>query len=105
MEQNKQVEYSDWYVTVAFYTALHYFEAVLSVKPAADFDHSPNHVARNKIMKIEFGTIYNHYSILYRTSRIARYECHAPDSYDWNDANTYLAGVKKECEALIGKKI
>jgi hypothetical protein len=100
-EQGKQKEYSDWYVTVAFYTALHYFEAVLSVKPTTDFDHSPNHAVRNKIMKIEFGTIYNHYAILYRTSRIARYECHAPDSYAWNDADAYLASVKKECEAAI----
>ena len=101
-EQSKQTEYSDWYVTVAFYTALHHFEAALSVKPSAGFDHSPNHVTRNNIIKTTFKTLYPPYAILYQMSRIARYECHAPDSHDWNNAKTNLTGVKTACEAITG---
>jgi len=101
-EHGKQVEYGDWYVTVAFYTALHCFEAVLSVKPADGLDHSPNHVARNRIIKTAFGRLYPSYSVLYQTSRVARYDCHAPSSLNWVEAEKYLDIVKKGCEALVG---
>ena len=99
-EHGKQAEYGDWYVTVAFYAALHHFEAVLSVTPEAGFDHSPDHVTRNRVMKTAFRTIYRPYAALYRMSRTARYDCHAPDSHSWSIAETHLASVKRECEAL-----
>ena len=101
-EQGKQTEYSDWYVTVAFYTALHHFEAVLSTDTVTGVSHSPNHTARNRTMKTVFGKLYRPYLALYEMSRIARYECHAPDSHDWNNAKTNLDGVKTECKAITG---
>jgi hypothetical protein len=33
--QNKQAYFSDWYVTVAFYTAIHFYEAMLDVAKAS----------------------------------------------------------------------
>ncbi len=32
LEVNKQSRFSDWYITVAFYTALHYIESVIFTK-------------------------------------------------------------------------
>jgi hypothetical protein len=102
--QGKQTEYSDWYVTVAFYAALHHFEAVLSVTPEAGFDHSPNHVTRNRTIKTVFVNLYRPYVVLYEMSRTARYDCHAPSTHNWADAEVYLDDVKKECEALVRNK-
>jgi hypothetical protein len=114
--QNRQTEFSDWYVTIAFYTALHYFEAmVFAVNPTVVFgtlnakiEHSGSlgtlytersgHQLRRKLMRMNFQDIYNPYSNLYEMSRIARYDCHTPRSYNWGDAEMYLDSVRQKCE-------
>jgi len=104
-EQGKQSEYGDWYITVAFYAALHYFEAVISVKPVNELSHSRNHAVRNRVMLTTFGALYRPYAVLYRLSRSARYDCHAPDKHDWRQAENLLNEVKKECDVLVsGRK-
>jgi len=120
--QSKQSEFSDWYVTIAFYTALHYFEAMLAAaKPfvtvgglCMSIEHSgalsllyvkhSEHQIRKKLIKTNFPQIYNPYINLYEMSRTARYECHAPVAHNWVDAEFYLDGVKAGCEALVKKK-
>jgi len=119
-QRSEQVKYSDWYVTVAFYAALHYFEGMLfSVKPvipsaggvAVEHSHvlrrryntHSEHHARDKVMCSDFQPIYTPYSMLYRMSRTARYNCHAPGKHDWARAESLLDEVKKECKALVRK--
>jgi len=120
--QNKQTEFSDWYVTIAFYAALHYFEAMLSaVKPSVtvgglrmSIEHSgalsalyikhSEHQIRKKLIKANFPRLYNPYISLYEMSRTARYDCHAPAAHNWADAEFYLDDVKMGCETLMSKK-
>jgi D-alanyl-D-alanine dipeptidase len=120
VQQDEQVKFSDWYVTVAFYSALHYFEAMLfSVKPVVPaggvaVEHSDalcgvyraysTHRARDLAMRSLFQQIYAPYSALYRMSRTARYNCYMPGKHDWKRAETLLDSVKKECETLIRNK-
>ena len=117
-----QTRFSDWYVTVVFYTALHYFEAMLfKVKPSVQFgtlsatvEHSGSlstfyvkhseHQIRKKLMRTNFPQIYNPYRTLYEMSRTARYDCHTPSTHNWADAEAYLDDVKRECETLVGNK-
>jgi len=108
-QQKQQAYFSDWCITIAFYTALHSFEAVIAAnKPTirsgvtnAAVEHSPSHYARNEIMKSLFNNIHRPYAALYRMSRIARYDCHAPNSHNWADAEVFLGDVKNECGKLI----
>jgi hypothetical protein len=107
VQQDKQAIFSDWYVTIAFYTALHYFEAVLSVSESVThrvsknvIKHCPNHLSRNELIKIGFSQLHPSYSALYKMSRAARYTCNAPNSYSCNRAETMLARLVKECEKL-----
>jgi len=109
VQQKQQAYFSDWCITIAFYTALHCFEAVIAAtKPNirngvinVALEHSPSHYDRNEIMKSLFNNIHRPYAALYRMSRLARYDCHAPNSYNWNDAEAFLDDVKKECGKLI----
>ena len=124
--RNGQTPFSDWYVTVAFYAALHLFEAMLSaVKPTVTIDrpnmkvkaedssslcgfyrsHSEHHV-RKLIMTSskKFDRLYRPYTRLYDMSRVARYKCYASNSHDWIQAELLLDDVKKECETLIRNK-
>jgi hypothetical protein len=119
-QQGVEGRFSDWYVTVAFYAALHYFEAMLFArKPAAPaggaavehsgdlcdaYDTYSEHRARNMFMGSDFQQIYAPYYTLYRMSRTARYNCHAPSRHDWKRAGILLDEVKKECETLAGNK-
>jgi len=120
--QNKQTDFSDWYVTIAFYAALHYFEAMLfAAKPSVtagglrmSIEHSgtlsvlyvkhSEHQIRKKLIKTNFQQIYNPYINLYEMSRAARYDCHAPTAHNWEKAEIFLDGVKTGCEALVKKK-
>ena len=110
--QNKQKLYEDWCVTVAFYTALHYFEAMLAVvKPniytpgaMVTAEHCTDHNTRSNIMKAKFENLHYPYSVLYKFSRLARYNCHSPNTYVRTNAEKSLEAVKKECRRLILNK-
>jgi hypothetical protein len=120
VRQNAEERFSDWYVTVAFYAALHCFEAMLfarkPVVPAggAAVEHSGDlrdaygtyseHRLRSLVMCSDFQQIYTPYSLLYRMSRTARYNCHTPSKHDWKRAERLLDEVKTKCEALAGNK-
>jgi hypothetical protein len=116
-DQNKQTYFSDWYVTIVFYTALHCFEAMLfRVKPVVQFgtlnvriEHSGSlstlypknseHQIRKRLLKDSFPQISVPYLTLYEMSRAARYECHATNTHNWVDAEMYLQDVKTLCDA------
>ena len=74
--QDKE-SHGGWIATVAFYTALHYIEAVFLSLAAGLHNH--DHGARFKMLKSlagknsDFGLIYKRYRILFAASCIARY--------------------------------
>lgn len=117
--------FSDWYVTVAFYSAVHYFESVLykrqflfsygglKIQAAHSnallkfFNSNSQHYVRRKVMLDHddiFGKIYNPYQSLYEMSRVARYDCNSPNSHDIGGAEKNLEDVKKECTKLSNSK-
>jgi len=90
---NKRDCFRDWYVTIAFYTAVHHFEAILhTVSPAVnkgrnrlsvqlDVDYY-DHDKRLTVMRDEvFREIYRPYLALYSFSRLAKYNCHETTIY------------------------
>jgi hypothetical protein len=98
-----EIKFADWYVTIAFYTAVHYIEAMLSlVKPnickIGTIYHSKDHTDREKIIKAKFNRVYLPYSSLYQYSRVARYENYDIDMSIRTDAKKRLDDLKKECE-------
>lgn len=89
----KRDYFRDWYVTIAFYTALHRFDAILHiVAPAVNKGRSRmaipldvdyyDHDNRLMAMRDEaFSDIYRPYFALYSFSRLAKYNCHEPTMY------------------------
>ena len=118
-------QYSDWYVTIAFYSAVHHFEALLFKytkafklnKAKIQINHShelldfystkSEHYARKHLMldnQDVLGKMYNAFVTLYEQSRVARYDCHNTSSYDLGASEGYLDQVKKECAKLLSPK-
>lgn len=67
--------FSDWGAVVVFYTALHIVDAVLFCDPRAPIKHGSTHSDRRDVLKgiTHYEKIYQHYSIIWRVSNIARY--------------------------------
>lgn len=118
-----QQDFSDWYVTVSFYTAVHVVEATiyevrrLSVQPnvVVEITHSERakpyyqqnspHILRLYLLRDNpqvFGDCYDHYATLYEMSRTARYECGSPSSFNCRETREQLDAVCKGCEPKIG---
>jgi len=120
--QSWETEFGDWYVTIAFYSAVHYFEAMLyAVKPnipvggvKTEFvEHSSNrafrgfyethseHCVREKLIRLKFGRISAPFNWLYERSRTARYNCQALEDDDCAKAKSNLQKVKSLCRLRI----
>jgi hypothetical protein len=118
-EHDKHIYFSDWYVTTAFYTALHYYEAMIfatkltiggiTVQDSGTlcryFDTDSERTVRKNVIKSHYSQLHKSYSYLYRGSRLARYNCYATDRHEWDLAKKYLGDVKIECKRLIANKI
>jgi hypothetical protein len=72
-------ECPDWVSIVAFYTALHFVEALLKKNHGLDFEH---HEERHRFVKINLPEIFQAYYRLYDLGFSARY-------MSINDAPTY----------------
>ena len=118
-QQAIHAEYGDWYVTVAFYAAIHHVEAMLFTKKQLVRDtvikHSTDvrkilgslsdHGAREWLLRRVFRNLYDPYMNLYQLSQVAKYACHVPNESDWSVAVSLLERMKVECEiARIGQK-
>jgi len=106
--------FRDWYVTVAYYTALHYFEAILPiVVPKINsrrkislleehyYDHGERLIAMADVA--EFIYIHKPYSTLHKISKAAKY-----NEYDITlsmkiSVRGYLTMVEDECNKLKRK--
>jgi bisphosphoglycerate-independent phosphoglycerate mutase (AlkP superfamily) len=88
-----KTHYLDWAITVLFYAALHYVDAVLAVSLADPEDHKERkaQMAVNETLK----RVYREYRIVETASWNSRYFTMPIDSDDWNK-------VKPEFDALRG---
>jgi hypothetical protein len=102
--------FCDWCVTVAFYSALHYFEAVLPVvAPAINknrqrgfvAEHYDGHTERLITMRVMFQDIYIPYSALYNRSRAAKYIKYATSPIVKSLAKKHLEEVIVECRKIM----
>lgn len=97
-------EFSDWAVTIAFYTAIHSVEAALATaKPKMRngnvVEHCLDHSLRNIVIKLVFGVnMHIPYSALYKYSKMAKYDCYEPKTYIRANAERCLEVVKRECQ-------
>jgi hypothetical protein len=98
---------SDWYVTVAFYTASQRVEAMFFVvKPKirgrmgviTTVEHSRGHKHRNQIIKGCFDDLRDAYTTLYGYSRVAKYRCHIDISPNSKSPKALLWEIEKKCE-------
>jgi hypothetical protein len=104
--------FRDWYVTVSYYTALHYFEAILPVvvprinfrRKIAPFEqHYYDHGERLIAMADPvFVDIHRPYKPLYNISRAAKYNEHDVSIYSKVMINGYLAAVENKCNTVKG---
>ncbi len=94
MDQMDQSVYSDWAMTVLFYTALHYVDALLAqhgILGPGGHDVRDNHVARQS----ELRPISHLYFRLKSRSRNARYYCRRFNQAEIQRAqNQDLEGIK-----------
>ncbi|MDR3012780.1 MAG: hypothetical protein LBU70_06185 [Chitinispirillales bacterium] len=109
-QSEKHAEFSDWYVTIAFYIASNHAEAMFfAVKPeihkrmgvVTRIEHSRSHRERNRILKHFFKDVFKVYTTLYGYSRIAKYRQYVPISPNSQDAKSLLADIGLKCEKLI----
>jgi len=115
VSSDKRDYFRDWYVTIAFYTALHHFEAILHVvSPAVnkgrslrsiplDVDYY-DHDKRLLIMRDEvFRDIYRPYFALYSFSRLAKYNCQEITVHTRLQVEKKLIEVVTECLKIKNK--
>jgi hypothetical protein len=104
--------FCDWCVTVAFYSALHYFESILPVvapkinsKRQRSFinEHYDVHKERLIMMRMAFESIYAPYSALYNRSRAAKYRRYDTSPYVMSLAKKRLEEVIAECRKVMDK--
>jgi hypothetical protein len=84
--------YVDWGITVLFYSALHYVDAYLAIKPL----HPPNLDARDTAIQNNgsLSPIYKDYRRLKDQSRAARYEIPNFDRSQFSAMNQRFENIK-----------
>lgn len=106
-------EHSEWVATVAFYTALHYVEAVFFHD--LNGTHGHNHESRDRLLKCtkRYENIYRHYRPLWEASVVARYmqrdgetrlfsKYLSPDKVEEQLVRHRLHQLRKSAERLLG---
>ena len=68
-------EFADWVAVAAFYTALHYVEALFFRYKPQNQQHATNHEMRERLLKQDqrFKQVWRHYWHLWQASVVARY--------------------------------
>ena len=109
-------KFSDWYVTISFYSSVYYVEGIINKigkfyvkdetiyeKNSESIKHSygvnSEHQARKLLMKDNikiFAKIYNAHQTLYEMSRTARYKCHHPEGHNYINVEKCLNDVNNE---------
>lgn len=105
--------FRDWYTTISYYTALHYFEAILPIavpeinkhRTKSPFEqHYYDHGERLKAMAdSEFIDVYKPYSSLHKFSKAAKYNNFDTTRFIKILVRNYLADVALACKKIKGK--
>lgn len=104
--------FDDWYLTVAFYAALHHFEAILPIvagkinsnrQRGLIAEHYDTHVDRLVAMRMEFTDIFTSYSSLYNRSRAAKYRKYVTTPVMKSLTKKRLGEVVAECHKAISR--
>ncbi|MDR2694215.1 MAG: hypothetical protein LBB74_08395 [Chitinispirillales bacterium] len=104
--------FSDWFVTVAFYTAVQRVEAMLFlVKPqirgrvgtTTAVEHCNGHRERSAVIGRCFENLYFSYTALYGYSRIAKYRCYIPGPPNGKNAKELLQDIEAKCRDVDGR--
>ncbi len=91
-----RLAFPDWYVTVAFYKAVHLVEGLLVRKGHP----TGSHVQRNTALKRLFPAVWTQYRPLYNQSRVARYFCVPIPPGKVSQAETRLRAVESAVTAI-----
>lgn len=75
LSEIREDEYSDWAITVCFYSSLHKVCQYLKYVHNVSDIETKNHVSTLDCLKTYSPLLYQNYYILYNLSRTARYEC------------------------------
>lgn len=93
--------YSDWAVTVLFYTALHYIDAFLATQSIHPGSHDIRDKYVNRVSQLK--PLYPSYSFLKNHSRNARYS--PPTSFTGSDVSqlesVHLRTIRTSIETLL----
>jgi hypothetical protein len=95
-------EFTDWAVTLYFYTAIHLVESILSIHGY----HCDDHTERNKRISAipQLRKIFPEYQMLKTLSRQARYHAQPITPDDINRAQEKLAIIQAQISYITGKK-
>lgn len=91
----KKPEFSDWIITIIFYTALHYVEYKLI--ESYEIKNFKNHKKRREIVEKNLPEISGEYSHLLDMSQNARYRNYIKDREAVNVAEKHLEKIKIFC--------
>jgi len=92
-----QKEFTDWKLTVAFYTALHVVDWLL----VTEGNGCIGHTARNGLLKANrYSKIWRHYQPLFNASLVSRYKS-APNQFDSAKAEAFINNNLLECEKSV----
>ncbi len=98
-------KYRDWFVTVCFYTALHFVDAALANIGEDPQNHEHRHAILNRFRgQPHYARLRPHYRRIEDISRQARYQCaHITEQQVRCVAETDLAAVEKWVRWQLGE--
>lgn len=92
--------YYDWAVTVLFYAALHYVDAILAVSRIDPHKHEERQdsIQKNDTLR----RVYGEYRMLEALSRNARYYAVEIDNGDWHEAEVEFNALRAHLRNRMG---
>lgn len=98
----EKTKYLDWAITILFYSALHYIDAVLAVSLADPEDHKE----RKAQMSVNDTTkrVYQEYRTLETASWNSRYFAMPIESDDWNKVKPEFDTLRGHIRSRLGLK-
>ncbi len=95
-----KTQYFDWAVTILFYAAVHYVDAVLSVSRYDPQSHEQRHTAMG--VNATLKSVYREYRTLEVASRNARYFALPIGPSDWHHAKSKFDILRAHIRTRLG---
>lgn len=96
----EKTKYIDWAVTMLFYSALHYFDAVLAVSG----EHPKNHQERHDAIDVNdtLKQVYREYRVLETASWNSRYFTMPIEAADWQAVKPKFDTLRSHVRKHLG---